>query len=351
MSNTITFVCVGLYRKSVSEAFFRQIQAVYPKSQIIMITRPNEFKIFENLSCNPLLCIDENTVIPHIPFTKFKTICDDISAKTRIYKSYGWAWQQFLKLYACTLQCVPEKYVIVDMDFIILSKFPFFDGDNPIFNISVFAEKYDANHRYQPFVQNLLQQQSVDGKFISEYMPFNKDMCNAMIKHVETLHKTDFVTVCLQQHLYDADIMISEYVLYPSYVYNTYPNRFYTSRILYQRMGSDFYYNTVSPSVIKIFQHIWGVQAVAFEKWNVQKCVPKLHLLIAFLRERGRYYGRLPLSMPKVTTADDLFNAKYNKRLRRIHRFFSIFDYTCWHKKHMIVLFVLMGIILFILRL
>ena len=161
---------------------------------------------------------------------------------------------------------------------------------------------------------------------ISEYLPVNKDMALEMLHHVEKIHKDTFFNVCLENHFKDADVMMGDYAIYPSWVHCKYPGRFKSCRLLYQRMGSDFYYTYASPSVICIFRDIWNLQMVSFEQWNIQKCVPALHIMVAYVRGVFGYYGRLPLTIPAFHEVDYLKSSKYFKRCRQMNRILSVFE-------------------------
>ena len=131
----------------------------------MVITRKEHFLSFEKISENNLVCVDENTVIPNITVSDFKKLFKDMEIKHSMLKKDTWMLQQLLVLHSCMLPQLPDKYIIIDMDLILLQKFPFFDGDDPIFNSSVFAERFDANHRYEPFVRDVLKMGYVDGKY------------------------------------------------------------------------------------------------------------------------------------------------------------------------------------------
>ena len=325
---TVSFVCVGLYQKNVSEAFFRQIGRIYPDATVYMITRPADFTDFKNFK--NLVLIDENTVIPQMDFAVFKDMCLNIP---NTYNNGIGLWQQFLKIYSCMVDSIPEKYVIIDMDFIILKKFPFFDGDIHLFNHSVFERYFhtlwDFN-MYIPYVEHIINAPCIHTDMVSEYMPFTKKLVQQMIAHVETTHKENFVQCCMAYDVLNSDFAMSEYAMYASYIHTYHHKLFGECEIKFKRTGNDFYLHYTDDGVLKIFDKIWGLDAVCFENWFWKPCVPSLHIAVAKLRKITGYYGRLPLTLPYVEHATDMATPAYWNKLRLRCKVFNIFDWVYW---------------------
>ena len=329
------FVCVALYRKNITEAFFLQMEKLYPESIVYLVTPKKDFAIFEKLNFKNIKLIDEDSVVPNMDMKSFKKKFQ-IEMSNRLSWSVNWFWQQYIKLYSYRIEGLSEKYIIIDMDFLMLKRIKFFDNEKHIFNLSVF-DRFFRTHLdidfYKSFNEKALLKPSAPTELISEYMPFEKEVVKGLLKCVEEIHKKPFMDATFSLMNNEEDVILSEYSLYSSYVQQFHRTKYSTCTLKYKRTGSDFYANYPAQHILKIFKDIWGLDAVAFENWQWKSCVPTLHIAVAYCRKIFNYYGTLPLTLPYIHTPDDLVKPSYWKAVKLRCRLFNMLDYRYWWSK------------------
>ena len=308
MKNNIhlDFVCIALYKKTITDFTLLQIEKLYPKSKIYIITKKSDFKIFKEIGIQNLQLIDEDSVIPNFDFKNFS----DYLQKNQLFhsKGCGWIWQIFLKLHTYLLESLPKQFILIDADLILLKRIPFFDGDKFLFNRNIFEDYYHklylcrnkhdffristSQYRFGLFVKTILNIEKYSPEYISEYMLYDKDYVRKMFDYIQNHFHLNFIDVCFSI-IKKTKCLPAEYALYTHYIKHFHPEKFQSTTLRYFRNGSDLYGMKVTKPILKIFEEIWQVDMVSFETWQIY-AAPKFWLrVMAHLRYKLNFYQRI----------------------------------------------------------
>jgi hypothetical protein len=239
------------------------------------------------------MIIDEDTFINGINKQFFLTLFDFCKANPR----KNWYWQQILKLFCYENTIIPETYVIIDSDFIMLNKIKFLKEDKFIFNQVIWKWLWDTDkYYYSKFIKEFVGVNQVKYGYISEYMIFEKKYVKEMIA-IFGNNNYDIVNnllITLRNEKYD----LSEYLWYANFMFKNHPDKVITQTIYYYRLCHRYYGHSIRKYDLTIFKKIWKLDAICVEPWEKYLLlITPIYKFISYLRYKFNYYGRLPFSV------------------------------------------------------
>ena len=298
--DNMPFVSVAVYKKGVSNHCFNQINKLYPNSSIYIICPKKDIILFKSLELENTVIIDEDVFIDGINKQFFLNLFNF----DKKYFRKTWYWQQILKLFCCENTIIPETYVIIDSDFIILNKIKFLKEDKFIFNQVIWKWLWDTDkYYYSKFIKEFVGVNQVKYGYISEYMIFEKKYVKEMIA-IFGNNNYDIVNnllITLRNEKYD----LSEYLWYANFMFKNYPNKVITQSIYYYRLCHLYYGHSIRKYELLVFKKIWKLDAICVEPWEKHfLLIAPIYKFISYLRYKFNYYGRLPFSViPKKDPA------------------------------------------------
>ena len=302
----MNFVCVALYKEGVSDHCLRQINKLYPSGNIFIICPEPDIAKFRSLFLKNCTIINEDTVIDNVDRSDFLQIMNFELKENRDRKT--WYWQQFLKLLCFNHKDIPEQYIIIDSDFILLKEISFVLNDKVVFNKSLVP----TGREYDLFIQKSVGVANVENGYISEYMVFDTVYLKEMLSFFGDT-SPDIVKNCLkvlQHNGYD----LGEYLWYANFMFHNYPNKVTTQKIFYNRLAHHYYGDSIRDCDLKVFEKIWALDAISIEPWPSHFIYGKIfHKWISKLRYSAGYYGWLPFSVKPKSDPSWVYRTRYPK--------------------------------------
>ena len=312
----LTFVMVAKYKDNITNHALKQLCLLYPNSTVYVVCPSDDIDIIQALRLNNVVCIDENTFITGVDFKSFAEMVNGFDQLGKV----TWYWQQFLKLMSAFSHQLPDEYVIIDSDIILLKKIPFKTNGRYIFNNSLFENEVRYYNNFTRHALGMAPDAKLHKNTVSEYMivdkthlqnlmkTFGRDT-NAMITGVLSILNEKRRYINSKEFKQKARLIdkynlhhgcdLSEYDLYINYMLLHYPEQCTRQTLYYYRLSHFHYGDAILPHQIRIFKDIWDLDAISVESWTSRPTI-KIHVAlckgVAYLRKICNYYGRLPLS-------------------------------------------------------
>ena len=315
-----TFVMVAKYKNNITNPALQQLSTLYPQSTIYVICPKDDIATLENLNLKNVICIDENTVIKGIDFSTFAGLLSGFDQLGKV----TWYWQQFLKLMSAFCDQLPDEYVIIDSDIILLKEIQFKTGGQYIFNNSLFEKEVRYYNNFTRHALGVPDHVPLHTNTVSEYMIVHKKYLQALMKKFAPNTKTNNKTMItgllsllndkrkyinskefkqkarlIDKYNLHHGCDLSEYDLYINYMMLNYPEKCTRQTLYYYRLSHFHYGDAILSHQMRIFQDIWQLDAISVESWTSRPSI-KMHVclckMVAYFRKIFNYYGRLPLS-------------------------------------------------------
>lgn len=150
---------------------------IHPE-HIWIITNKNNFKFFSDEKSD-LSCIDEDELIEGLTFD---VVSKCLRQHMKVRCSYGWYYQQFLKLGFALSKYAEKEYLVWDADTIPLNPLVFKADENSDF----FLPKTEHHQPYFDTMDRLLEvPEKASYSFIAEHMVFNVAIVREMLQKIE----------------------------------------------------------------------------------------------------------------------------------------------------------------------
>ena len=186
-------------------------------SNVYVITDCRNFRYITKKYRNVKL-IDENKLLDSLNFKRVKHAINRNKFK---YKSYGWYFQQFLKIGFALSKYANEEYLVWDADTVPLNPIELKKNDKYLF-----FPKWEHNEPYFSCMDKLFDlPQKANYSFISEHMVFNVKIIKEMIRKIQVHDPySEWFEICLNAVNPNARSGFSEFETYGTYCLNYYPN-------------------------------------------------------------------------------------------------------------------------------
>ena len=140
---------------------------------------------------------------------------EEIKYITKEWKNRaGRLFQQLIKLFYA-YKTNSNYYYVIDSDTILMSEQVFEDKWKIIYLFS------DENHKpyYKNYEKLLWEKKTAPMSFVAHQMVFNKNYVNELIKKIENIHNTDFISALINTIDTRENSWFSEFELYGNYMY------------------------------------------------------------------------------------------------------------------------------------
>lgn len=211
---------VGLKDFYIVQKNIANINKFFDYENIYVISDKNSFSFFEKtfLEKNRVVLIGENDVSPGLSFQSVKALIDK---KGLVYPSYGWYFQQFLKILFARSKWAKNEYLIWDADTIPLRHIDFKENDVYLFNL-----KEEHHIPYFDSIKKILGlEKAVAKSFITEHIVVDVAIMKEMLDKIEQNCGETVWEAIINCQPQDVKFGFSEYETYGTYIYSTYPNK------------------------------------------------------------------------------------------------------------------------------
>lgn len=230
-------ISVGVKDVFIVQKTVKYIRRNITADIIYLIMDRKNYCFFSNafLKDYQVVLLDENSLCPDLTFTNVRKVIDEHLE----IKSYGWYYQQFLKIGFCLSMYAKEVYLIWDADTIPLNKLSFKSGEHYIC-----TAKTEYHKPYFDTLKNLLGlKRQVDFSFIAEHMIID---VSVMRKLVDTIQNSSVKgSVWFEKIINsidkDARNGFSEFETYGNFSKQKYPDLYIVNQLRTLREGGLLY--------------------------------------------------------------------------------------------------------------
>ena len=213
-------------------------------------------KWINNYPCCRL--IDEDKLIEGLSFLKVKHELQRRGVK----QSYGWYFQQFLKMGFSQSEYCNNFYLSWDADTFPLNEISFFKNGHPLYTV-----KKEYHKPYFNTIKKLLGiNKIVDHSFIAEHMLFKKSIMNELINDILSSNvegNSWYNKIINSCDFKDSLYSFSEFETYGNYCMHKYPYYYQPQFLNTFREGSLIRGRNINPKIMK--QLSFDLDTVSFE--------------------------------------------------------------------------------------
>ena len=202
--------------------------------------------------------IDENELIEGITFERIKKILQEHG----VYNSYGWFFQQFLKMGFSLSKYCQDFYLSWDADTFPLNEILLFENNQPLYTV-----KREYHKPYFNTIKKLFGiERMIDHSFIAEHMLFKKSIMHELIDDIinSNIEGQNWYEKIIKACNFNESLYaFSEFETYGNYCMKKYP-KYYKPRYLNTfREGSLIRGRNINDRIMK--QLSFDLDTVSFE--------------------------------------------------------------------------------------
>lgn len=297
-------MCVGKHHIDIGIKSIRSLLLFTEAGKIFVVSpRPVLDSIKHKIGGhNRIRFIDEDHVIDP---TAINDIREKFTKRAGSDSTFGWYYQQFLKMSVCELPELSDYYLIWDADTVLLKALSFFDKDGKPF-IAPSAEHHKPYFQLTNKVLGFDRQ--VKFSFISEHLMVKKEYMKLLLSALATHAPPD--TSWIEFIIDSIDVKnihrsgFSEYETYGNFIALKFNDSFTCRKIKSTRYGSKRYGN--KPDQYAFFGLMrFGYTYATFEAWHKPSKL-KLKIKAYALRALWNYHCRTSRCSEQIKAATEL---------------------------------------------
>lgn len=287
-------ICVSIRDCFIAQKSIYYIRQNIKADQIYIITEKRNFSLFSKkfLHRYNVTLIDERKIIPN------RQDLEEIANRHFTCRySFGWYYQQFLKMGFALTSYAKEFYLIWDADTIPLNKLLFNEQGKMIF-----TSKTEHHKAYFETMRNLIgYTKEVPYSFIAEHMIVSVTIMQTLIEKIGKSEATgkSWVEKIINATPIDDPNGFSEFETYGTYCHHNFPGLFTLRKLRTFREAGSFYSRGISKRALCKLSAKYDT--ISLESWSIpykykHRLRNKIEKhIIGFIQIIRKYYPSIPI--------------------------------------------------------